>query len=116
MSLRITLRLSEAFDAENDRALVSRFVESRDEAAFAGLVNRHARMVLGVCKRAVQDVHLAEDAFQAVFLVLARNPRQAARASSVGGWLFGIARRVGWAAPARGTTASAGTAERTTTD
>src|SRR5947208_370449 len=82
----------------DDRALLARFAEERDEAAFASLVRRHAGMVLGVCRRAVRDNHLAEDATQATFLVLARNPSAARRASSVAGWLFGIARRVGSAA------------------
>jgi RNA polymerase sigma factor (sigma-70 family) len=46
----------------------------------------------------VRDEHLAEDAFQAVFLVLAKNPGGASASSSLGGWLFGVARRVGLAA------------------
>jgi RNA polymerase sigma factor (sigma-70 family) len=96
--IRIPVRFNDPHVADDDFALVHRFTESHDESAFAGLVNRHARMVFGVCRRMVGDAHLAEDAFQAVFLVLARKPRQAAAASSVGGWLFGIARRVGLAA------------------
>lgn len=97
---RITLpaRLSAAFAAEPDAALLARFAADRDDGAFAALVSRHARMVYGVCRRAVRDAQLAEDAFQAVFLVLSRSPERAASAASVGGWLFGIARRVGLAA------------------
>jgi len=87
--------VADAFASEDDRALVRRFVESRDEVAFAAIVTRHARMVYGVCRRAVHDAHLAEDAFQAVFLVLANHPGRALAASAVGGWLFGVARRVG---------------------
>jgi RNA polymerase sigma factor (sigma-70 family) len=92
---------ADVLSAEEDRVLVERFAESRDGAAFAAVVARHGRMVYGVCRRAVRDLHLAEDAFQAVFLVLAANPRRAARASAVGGWLFGVARRVGLAARRR---------------
>lgn len=94
--LRLPARLPELF--ADDRALLARFAERGDDAAFAALVKRHGGMVLGVCRRAVRDAHLAEDAFQAVFLVLSRNPQAAARATSVAGWLFGIARRVGLAA------------------
>jgi RNA polymerase sigma factor (sigma-70 family) len=96
--VRLPVRLPAPFAADDDRELLARFAEERDEAAFAAIVGRHARMVYGVCRRTVRDEHLAEDAFQAVFLVLAKNPRRASAASSVGGWLFGIARRVGLAA------------------
>ncbi|VTU01269.1 sigma-70 family rna polymerase sigma factor : RNA polymerase sigma factor, sigma-70 family OS=Singulisphaera acidiphila (strain ATCC BAA-1392 / DSM 18658 / VKM B-2454 / MOB10) GN=Sinac_6419 PE=4 SV=1: Sigma70_r2: Sigma70_r4_2 [Gemmataceae bacterium] len=94
---RLTLfaKLTAGAAAESDHALLARFAADRDEAAFAALVGRHARMVYGVCRRAVRDAQLAEDAVQAVFLVLSRSPERAASAASVGGWLFGIARRVG---------------------
>jgi RNA polymerase sigma factor (sigma-70 family) len=100
MSARVclSLRLPGALVGEDDRALIGRFAAERDEAAFASLVRRHGVMVLGVCRRAIGDAHLAEDAFQATFLVLARNPSAAAGALSVAGWLFGVARRVGLAA------------------
>ena len=94
--LRLPIRLPEL--VADDRALLGRFVEAHDDEAFAAIVKRHGSMVLGVCRRAVRDAHLAEDAFQAVFLVLSRNPQAAVRANSVAGWLFGIARRVGLAA------------------
>jgi RNA polymerase sigma factor (sigma-70 family) len=84
--------------ALDDRALLARFADAGDQPAFEQLVKRHGGLVFGVCRRAVRDRHLAEDAFQAVFLVLAREPRRAAGAASVGGWLFGVARRVGLAA------------------
>lgn len=95
--VRLPVRLTVTL-AEDDRALLDRFAGEQDESAFAALVGRHARMVYGVCRRAVRDEHLAEDAFQAVFLVLAKHPGKAAGAASVGGWLFGVARRVGMAA------------------
>src|SRR5688500_2030872 len=57
---------------DSDRLLLERFVQRRDEDAFALLLDRHAAMVHGVCLRILRDVHEAEDAFQATFLVLAR--------------------------------------------
>ena len=94
--LRFPARLPDLL--ADDRSLLARYIEARDEAAFAAIVKRHGGLVLGVCRRAVGDVDLADDAFQAAFLVLARNPKAAAQAASLAGWLFGIARRVGLAA------------------
>jgi RNA polymerase sigma-70 factor (ECF subfamily) len=50
-------------------------------------------MVLGVCQRVLHDPHDAEDAFQATFLVLARNAGSIAKRDSVGSWLYGVAHR-----------------------
>lgn len=96
MPLRV--RLPNPLTALDDRALLTRFASEQDQPAFEQLVKRHGALVYGVCKRVVRDQHLAEDAFQAVFLVLARNPAGALHATSIGGWLFGVARRVGLAA------------------
>ena len=62
-----------------DGQLLESFVVRREEAAFEALLRRHGPMVLGVCQRILRNVHDAEDAFQAIFLVLAR------KASSVAG-------------------------------
>jgi hypothetical protein len=59
-------------DEQADALLLDRFVEQWDESAFRDLVDRHGPMVLGVCRRILRDLHAAEDAFQATFLVLAR--------------------------------------------
>ena len=64
------------------------------EAAFSALVERHGAMVLSICQRVLQNPHDAHDAFQATFLVLVRKAASIRRRESVGGWLFGIARRV----------------------
>ena len=79
-----------------DRQLVERFINRRDaggEAAFAALVTRHGPMVLGVCRQLLGDHQRAEDAFQAVFLVLARRARSVREPDLLGNWLYGVALR-----------------------
>jgi RNA polymerase sigma factor (sigma-70 family) len=80
--------------AESDAALLARFVRGADEEAFASLVSRHGPMVLGVCSRVVHDEHQAEDAAQAVFLVLARKAKTIRPPDRLAAWLHGVARQV----------------------
>ncbi len=93
-----------------DAELLSRFARHRDEAAFTALVRRHDPMVLAVCRRVVRDGHMAEDAFQATFLVLARKAGSLARPELLGHWLHGVAYRT--AAKARTETAKRRVHER----
>jgi RNA polymerase sigma factor (sigma-70 family) len=64
------------------------------EAAFETLVERHGPMVLGVSRRILRDEHAAEDAFQTVFLILARKAPEVRGDDALGRWLHGVTRRV----------------------
>src|SRR5262245_33078001 len=90
--LRHCLARSE-LSALSDGKLLGLFVSNRDEGAFAELVARLGPAVFAACRRTIGDHHAAEDAFQAVFLVLARKAHTIHPREAVGGWVYGVARR-----------------------
>jgi RNA polymerase sigma factor (sigma-70 family) len=77
-------------EQQPDRQLLQRFAASGNQDAFAALLRRHGPMVLGVCRSVLHDLHDAEDAFQAAFLVLAQKAGSV-RQESVGGYLYRVA-------------------------
>jgi RNA polymerase sigma factor (sigma-70 family) len=80
-----------------DGELLECFQTGRDTIspeAFRILVERHGRMVLGLCRSVVRDPHDADDAFQATFLVLVRKADSIRRRDTIGPWLYGVAGRV----------------------
>jgi RNA polymerase sigma factor (sigma-70 family) len=89
-------RFASRLDADHlsDGQLLARFVGERDEVAFAVLVRRHGGLVYGVCRRSLPDPADADDAFQAVFLVLLRKADSLTDRRTVGDWLHATAVRV----------------------
>ncbi len=80
-----------------DAHLVDRFVNEPGRSAhlaFEALVTRHGPMVLRVCRGILRDEHDAQDACQAVFLILARRAWAIRSRDSLAGWLYRIAVRV----------------------
>src|SRR5712692_2333946 len=76
-----------------DGDLLKRYVQQRDEAAFETLVRRHGPMVFGVCQRVLHNLHDAEDAFQATFLVLVKKASTVRSTGLLGNWLYGVGYR-----------------------
>jgi RNA polymerase sigma factor (sigma-70 family) len=82
-------------DGVTDAELLRRCAKDRDDAAFELLMRRHAALVWRVCRSVTRDGHIAEDAFQATFLALARH------ATKVSGTVVGWLARVGYHAALR---------------
>ncbi len=78
----------------SDRELLRRYTAAGEERAFEDLMARHGPMVLSVCRSVLRDESDAEDAFQAVFLILIRRARSILGEESLGGWLHQVAYRV----------------------
>jgi RNA polymerase sigma factor (sigma-70 family) len=85
---------SDAAGELSDAELLRQFIARHDEAGFAILLQRHGPLVLEVCRQVLRDPHDAEDAFQAVFLVLARKAASIRRQESLAAWLHRVALNV----------------------
>lgn len=83
--------------ASTDADLLGRFLDARDQSAFAELVARHGPAVLAVCRSVLRDPNDADDAAQATFLVLVRRGAAVRDRAALGAWLC----RVAWRAANR---------------
>lgn len=71
----------------DDMELVREYATSRSEEAFATLVSRHVDLVYSVTMRRLRDVHLAEEATQAAFVILARKAGALGPKTILSAWL-----------------------------
>jgi len=91
--LRHVRKLATATDntTQSDCTLLHAFVDENDQAAFTTLVKRHGPLVLNVCRRVLHNQEDAEDAFQATFILLARQAQVLGKHGSLAGWLHRVA-------------------------
>lgn len=94
-------RLADPPDSRTDADLLREYLTGDRERAFAALVRRHGPVVLAVCRRALGNAPDADDAFQAVFLRLARRGGSISDARALPAWLHRVAVRVSHRALAR---------------
>ena len=99
-----TLYRAGALGSLTDGELLEQFVAGHEaEAAFEVLVERHGPIVLAACRSLLRDLHEADDAFQATFLVLARRAGSIRNQEAVASWLYGVAARIALRARAEAT-------------
>jgi RNA polymerase sigma factor (sigma-70 family) len=76
-----------------DAQLLKHFAAQQDQRPFAALVARHGPLVWNGCRRELRHDQDSEDAFQATFLVLARQAASIRNGATVAGWLYRVAYR-----------------------
>ena len=77
----------------DDEADLAAWTQQRNEEALAALIHRHTALVMGICRRRLGG-GLADEAAQAVFIVLARRSGSISDATNLGSWLHRVSIRV----------------------
>ena len=77
----------------SDEELLLGYCETGDASLFSELVHRYERELYSYLRRYLGDAEMAEDAFQATFLVLARKAATVVPREFVANWLYGVAYR-----------------------
>jgi RNA polymerase sigma factor (sigma-70 family) len=75
----------------DDSQLIQEYARNRSDEAFKGLVDQYVGLVFSACLRQLKDRHLAEDATQAVFILLSQKAG-ALRQTYLTGWLLTTSR------------------------
>ena len=81
-------------DSRHDGQPLFDVASNGSEAAFEELVRRHGSMILNQSRRLLSDTHDAEDATQAVFLVLWKKAKSLRNSLTVSAWLHQVTRNV----------------------
>ncbi len=81
-----------------DGELLCAYSSEHDQTAFEVLVKRHGPLVFATCERVLHHNQDAEDAFQAVFIVLAKKAASLHKHRSLASWLHQVGRQVALAA------------------
>lgn len=76
----------------DDWRRLKQYAQDGSEAAFAEIIRQHTDLVYSVCLREIGDTMLAEEAAQAVFLVLAQKAATLRQEAALASWLFATAR------------------------
>ena len=77
-------------ESATDAELLGKFARGRSESAFTELVERYLGLVLGVARRRVGNVSMAEDIAQATFAILARKAAGLKATPTIAGWLYRV--------------------------
>src|SRR5512142_745689 len=73
----------------DDASLLRTFADHRSEPAFAEFVHRHVDLVYSAAlRRTGGDAHLAQDASQQVFVLVAQKAASLSRHPALTGWLY----------------------------
>jgi len=71
----------------DDMGLLREYATGHSDEAFAELVTRHINLVYSVALRQLRDPHMAEEAAQAVFVLLARKAASLGPKTVLSAWL-----------------------------
>ena len=96
VATRTRIEIGDGVLSPTDAELLLLFARNQDEKAFRKLVEKHAPLVMGVCRQILRCDADVDDAFQATFIVLSRRADSIKTADSLASWLYKVAYRTAW--------------------